>query len=114
MEIKPGNFDDNNTEGKRTGHNKMKTYFVRDTHDENGNFRDKFKSYCLMGDTYNYYGLGVHALNRSGELTSFDEYVEEHLNYKRQFEEFRTPTMQELLLDMIEMINIGLVKVVIK
>jgi hypothetical protein len=87
---------------------KVNVQFVRNTHDINGNYLGVNDGYPLHND---YHGLGVHALNRSQTPTSFDEYIQAHYNYQRDFPDYEVPSAHELMLDLIYLEQHGLIRI---
>ena len=84
----------------------MKIYFIRNTHDINGTFEEKFRQVQL--DTV---GLDVHGLNRSQERTTLEEFVQAHKDYERDFPECACPSVEALLIDLVKMIKAGTCRV---
>lgn len=82
--------------------------FIRNTHDEDGNF--KWSNDYLYADQALFIkGLGVHALKRSGEPTTYGEYIREHEKYIQSFPDYQIPHELELIHDLRKLVEVGLV-----
>lgn len=80
----------------------MKYLFYRNTHDENN---QPFWWIKDLNSKIKFYGLGIHALSTEG--TTFDEYINFHLEYKKSFLDYEIPTYIELLEDLIKMLKMS-------
>ena len=82
--------------------------FIRNTHDKRGNFKWS-NDYLYVDQELEIKGLGVHALNRSGQPTEYLDYILEHKKYAKSFPEYEMPNDFDLLEDLKKLVNIGLV-----
>jgi hypothetical protein len=94
----------------------MKVFFIRNTHDNLGEYREVFrKLYELIDNQINSCcGLEVHGFNRSGERTTLDEYISSHYQYAHDYPEYVVPPIDVLLQELIYLIKIGLIRVEIE
>jgi hypothetical protein len=85
-------------------------YYLRNTHDENGEFRGDD---AFLPSRIQYEGLGVHGFDRV-EPMNLDDYVNFHRKYADQFpQEFTMPTRERLQLELDELVRVGLAKEII-
>ena len=97
-----------------------KVFFIRNTHDENGEPRkevlDKIstREYQEKENRLNCEGLGVHGLNRSQTRTTLDQYIDEHFHYASCFPDYIVPSVEVLLEELVQLIKEEFVKVEIE